>query len=68
MPVIQMIRRFWTKPVPGRAKRYSRSGPKGEWKPPAYAGPTMIGKAITVPPEPTGPDWIGKAIPNHPGH
>lgn len=30
--------------------------------PPAYLGPTLIGKASTEAPERAGPDWIGEAI------
>lgn len=68
-----LFRRFCCiKAIPGRAKRYTasstaaRRGPHGEWKPPTYTGPHMIGVAITEPDEPIGPNWIGKAIPSHP--
>lgn len=52
-------RRMRARPRPSRQRRYPTlfSGP-----PPRYAGPALIGKAITAPEQPSGPDWIGKAV------
>jgi hypothetical protein len=61
----KLLSSFTRRPaIPRRAKRYM-----GEWKPPTYTGPTIIGKAITASDTPDTPDgviWLGKAIPDHP--